>query len=59
MMTSIWSLSSNVNEVIRAVLNSLIFFTKSRKMYQKHQKHKKHEDARQKHKKANDRLFSP
>ena len=42
--------SSNINEVIRAVLNSLLFFNekilhaskaqKSTKKYQKHQKHK-------------------
>ena len=45
--------SSNVNEVIRAVLNSiyLIFFTKSFFTHQKHQKHQKDKDAtKQKHK---------
>ena len=41
-------LSSNVNEVIRAVLNSLFFFTKR---FDTHQKHQKHKDAtKQKHK---------
>ena len=57
-------MSSNVNEVIRAVLNSLFIYlfiylfsqkdfarTKSTKKHQKHQKHKKHKDAiKQKHK---------
>ena len=57
-------LSSNINEVIRAVLNFLLFFTKrfrthqkaskSNKKQQKHQKHKKHKNAtKQKHKNAN------
>ena len=40
--------SSNVNEVIRVVLNSLVFFTKR---FCTHQKHQKHKDAtKQKHK---------
>ena len=53
-------MSSNVSEVIRAVLNSLFIYlflqkdfarTKSTKKHQKHQKHKKHKDAtKQKHK---------
>ena len=49
--------SSNVNEVIRVVLNSLFFFTKRFCTHQKHwkhqkqQKHQKHKDAtKQKHK---------
>ena len=36
-----WESSSNTNEVNRAVLNSLIFFTKRFCTYQKHKKHKK------------------
>ena len=39
-------MSSNVNEIIRAVLNSLIiylFFTKRSCTQQKHQKHQKHQ----------------
>ena len=57
-------MSSNVSEVIRAVLNSLFIYlfiylflqkdfarTKSTKKHQKHQKHKKHKDTtKQKHK---------
>ena len=43
--------SSNVNEVIRAVLNSLIFFMKRFRPHKKHQKHQKYKDAtEQKHK---------
>ena len=43
--------SSNVNEIIRAVLNSLFFFTKRFWTHQKHQKHQNHKDAtKQKHK---------
>ena len=47
--------SSNVNEVIRVVLNSLFFFfTKGfcmHQKYQKHQKHQNHKDTtKQKHK---------
>ena len=34
--------SSNANEVIRAVLNSLSFVTKEFYTTQKHQKHQKH-----------------
>ena len=34
--------SSNVNEVIMAVLNSLFIFTERFCTHQKHQKHKKH-----------------
>ena len=46
------NISSNVNEVIRSVLNSLFFFTKRFCTNQKHQKHQKHEDStKQKHKK--------
>ena len=37
-----WMESSNVNEVIRAVLNSLLFFTK------RFRTHKKHKDAQAK-----------
>ena len=42
-------ISSNINEVIRAVLNSLFFFFTERfcthQKYQKHQKHQKHKKA--------------
>ena len=34
--------SSNVNEVIRAVLNSLFFFKKKFCTHKKHKKHEKH-----------------
>ena len=34
--------NSNINEVIRAALNSLFFFIKRFRTHQKHQKHKKH-----------------
>ena len=49
-------ISSNVNEVIRAVLNSLLllFFTErfyTHQKYQTHQNYQKHKDAtKQKHK---------
>ena len=33
--------SSNINEVIRAALNSLLFFTKRFCTHEKHQKHRK------------------
>ena len=46
--------SSNVNEIIRVVLNSLFFFTKrfyTHQKHQKHERHKRHKDAtKQKHK---------
>ena len=47
--------SSNVNEVIRAVLNSLFFFTKIFRTHQKHKKHQKHQKHKKhkKHKNAN------
>ena len=45
------NLSSNVNEVIRPVLNSLFFFTKRFCTHQKHKKHQKHQKY-QKHKDA-------
>ena len=46
--------SSNVNEVIRAVLNFIFFWTK---IFCTHQKHQKHKDAtKQKHKNANKRI---
>ena len=46
--------SSNVNEVIRVVLNSFIFFTN---WFCTHKKHQKHKDAtKQKHKNANKRI---
>ena len=46
--------SSNVNEVIRAVLNSFIFFTN---WFCTHKKNQKHKDAtKQKHKNANKRI---
>ena len=52
--------SSNVNEVIRAVLNFFFFFTKrfrTHQMHKKHQKHQKYKDAtKQKHKNANKRI---
>ena len=49
MEVGIWRMSSNVNEVIRAILNFFIFFTKR---FYTHKKHKKHKDAtKQKHKK--------
>ena len=35
--------SSNIYEVIRAVLNSLFFFTKIFYTHQKHQNHQKHQ----------------
>ena len=35
------SASSNINEVIRAVLNSLFFFTKRFRTHKKHEKHQK------------------
>ena len=45
-------ISSNINEVIRAVLNPLfIFFTKRFRTHQKHQKHKN--ATKQKHNNAN------
>ena len=66
-----WKFSSNINKVIRAVLNFFFFFTKR---FCTHQKHKKHQKAlkapnalkgtktlRQKHKNAkwaNEWLFS-
>ena len=44
------TISSNVNEVIRAVLNSLYFFFAKRfsrhQKYQKHQKHQKHKSKK-------------
>ena len=60
------STNSNINEVIRTVLNSLFFFyekilhaqkaPKSTKKNKKHKKHQKHKDAtKQKHKNANKR----
>ena len=55
----IWKYSSsNINEVIRAVLNFLLFFYEkilhAPKSTKKHQKHKKHKNAtKQKHKNAN------
>ena len=56
-------ISSNINEVIKTVLNFLLFFTKrfythqkAPKSTKKHQKHKKHKNAtKQKHKNANKR----
>ena len=49
--------SSNVNEIIRVVLNSSFFFTKRFYTHQKHQKHQKRKDAtKQKHKNANKRI---
>ena len=47
--------SSNINEVIRAVLNSFFFFLQKRfcthRKHQKHQKNQKHKNAtKQKHK---------
>ena len=57
--------SSNVNEVTRAVLNSLFFFTKRFRTHQKHQKHqkpqkhqkrKRHKDAQAKAQNANKRI---
>ena len=43
--------SSNVNEVIRAVLKSFYFFYEKFCTHQKHQKHQKHKDAtKKKHK---------
>ena len=51
--------SSNINEVIRAVLNFFFFLRKDfarTKKHQKAQKHKKHKNAtKQKHKNANKR----
>ena len=42
--------SSNVNEVIREVLNSFFFFRKRFCTHEKHQKHQKHKHAtKQKH----------
>ena len=41
--------SSNINEVIRAVLNSLYFFTKG---FRTHKKHQKHHQKHKKHKNA-------
>ena len=41
--------SSNINEVIRTVLNSLIFFTKR---FSTHQKHQKAPKSTKKHQKA-------
>ena len=43
-------ISSNVNEVISAVLNSLFFFTER---FHTHQKHQKHKDAQAKAQKRN------
>ena len=46
-----WKFSSNINEIIRAVLNLLYFFTKRFRTHQKHQKHqstKRHKDTRAK-----------
>ena len=53
--------NSNVNEVIRAVLNFLFFFFTKRfhthQMHKKDQKHQKYKDAtKQKHKNANKRI---
>ena len=59
-MLKVIVLSSNLNEVIRAVLNFFFYekilhapkSTKSTKKHQKHQKHQKHKNAtKQKHKK--------
>ena len=46
-------ISSNVNEIIKAILNFFYsFFTKRSYTHKKHKKHKKHKDATmQKHKK--------
>ena len=53
-LVDIQARSSNVNEVIRAVLNSLYFyywFSFFTKRFYTHQKHQKHKDAtKQKHK---------
>ena len=55
-LVNIQAQSSNLNEVIRAVSNSLyfyycFFFTKRFYTHQKHQKHQKHNDGtKQKHK---------
>ena len=51
-LKKISNFSSNINEVIGAVLNPLFcFFTKRFRTHQKHQKHQKHKDAtKQKHK---------
>ena len=43
--------SSNINEVIRAVLNSLYFFTKGFRTHRKHQKHHQKHKKHQEHKK--------
>ena len=58
-LVDIQTQSSNVNEVIRAVLNPLFFFTKIFCTHQKHQKHKdaskqKHKTTHKKHQKHND-----
>ena len=43
--------SGNVNELMRSVLNSFLFLTKSFCTHQKHQEHQQHKDAiKQKHK---------
>ena len=47
--------SSNINEVIRAVLNSLFFFTKRFRTHQKAQKVPKTPKSTEKHKKAQKR----
>ena len=44
----LFNVISNINEVIRSVLNSLLFFTKR---FCSHKKHQKHKDAtKEKHK---------
>ena len=49
--------SSNINEVIKVVLNPLLFFTKRFRTHKKHKKHKKHKDAtKQNHKNVNKRI---
>ena len=44
--------SSNINEIIRAVINFLFFFTKRFRIHKKHQKYKKHQ-KRKKQKNTN------
>ena len=52
-ISNINKFSSNVNEVTRAVLNSLFFFTKRFHMHQRHKRHKMYKDAtKQKYKKT-------
>ena len=51
-----WKFSSNINEVIRAVLNFFFFFTKRFCMHAKckrHKKHKKHQNHQNKIKQIN------